>query len=269
MKPSAPLIRWAGSKRLYVRRLSQFIDRNPTRYLEPFCGSAAVYFSISPSNAILSDVNSSLIEFYRATRDDPVQVYRTAAGIPRDRKTYYSIRAQFNTENDDLRKAAYFYYLNKNCFNGLYRTCKEGRFNVPFSESRTGLYPTEEAFAAASRCLKRAKILCGDFEAVVRKYCKRHDVVYLDPPYSSTYRYPFREYFPGSFCVDDFSRLNETLSYIDDIGATFVLTYSRTLPLISLKPHWHSYQFRSRRNISGISSVRRNVNDVILTNCPL
>jgi DNA adenine methylase len=263
---TAPIIRWAGSKRQYVKTLLKFMQREPSRYVEPFCGSAAVFFSLSPTTAVLSDVNSSLIAFYRTVRKKPADVYDHFSSIPRDARTYYLSREQFSTTDDPLIRASLFYYLNRNCFNGLYRTSKAGRFNVPYSAKRTGRYPSKEQFVASVAPLRKADIVCDDFEHVVQRHCKAGDLVYLDPPYAGAGRYPFKEYFPGCFTANDVERLQSTLQYLDSIGSKFVLTFSEHLTLNARALGWKRYRFRTRRNIAGDGARRAYVDDVLLTN---
>lgn len=264
----SPLLRWAGSKRKYLNTLRKFTSRTPHRYIEPFCGSASLFFELSPKQSVLADINRPLIDFYRGVQKDPAAVYDAMLALPRDEKTYYEVRSNFTTEPNPIKRAAYFYYLNKNCFNGLYRTSKQGAFNVPFSKSRTGRYPSKEVFIKSSARLSGAQLLCADFERVIREHAKSGDLIYLDPPYSSLGRYPFREYFPGSFCVADVERMSALLDYIDEVKANFILTYSRGLPIDIAKRGWRRFDFLTRRNIAGNPHLRRQVRDMLVTNIP-
>src|ERR1700738_1413710 len=119
-------IRWAGSKRSSIPILSQFFPPDINRYVEPFCGSAALFFHLAPQRAVLSDLNHELISFYKSMKREPATVFKIATAIPRTERAYYKSRDAFNGETNPLRRAGLFYYLNKNCFNGLYRTSKAG-----------------------------------------------------------------------------------------------------------------------------------------------
>jgi DNA adenine methylase len=126
-----PLLRWAGSKRATAGALAEYWEDDCQRYIEPFCGSAALFFRIAPKKAVLGDINIDLISFYETVSSRAPQVYKIFAGFPRDRTTYYRLRDDYPKVKSQTRRAAIFYYLNKNCFNGLYRTNKRGHFNVP------------------------------------------------------------------------------------------------------------------------------------------
>jgi DNA adenine methylase len=193
-------------------------------------------------------------------------VYRIATKIPRNETTYYRKRDTFNQERDPLKRAALFYYLNKNCFNGLYRTSRSGNFNVPFSPSRTGNYPALLEFENVARLLRHARFECCDFETLVKRHCQPGDFFFLDPPYSDSSRYPFREYFPGCFSFDDVPRLERVLDLIQKRGGLFVLTFSDRLNFKFKAKGWQMHRIRTRRNIGGFASSRKFVEDIVLTN---
>jgi DNA adenine methylase len=267
MGDNTPLIRWAGSKRSSLSKLVRFTEGWPTtRYIEPFCGSAALHFHLGCRKAILADINHHLINFYQALRVQPADVYWRAVNIPRTKRSYYRARKEFNTTTEPLTKASLFYYLNKNCFNGLFRTSKVGDFNVPFSQKRIGEYPSVEVFLKSASLLKSAKIVCADFETVLLRNARAGDLVFLDPPYSTAKRYPFREYFPGCFAEADIERLINVLNVLDDRGAHFILTFSQDLDQLYSFRGWHTYSVRTRRNISGFASHRKFVQDIVVTN---
>lgn len=267
MSATAPLIRWAGSKRSSLDVLARFakIDAR-TRYIEPFCGSAALYFRFGYRKAILADINHHLINFYQMVQTNPREVYRCATAIPRTKRSYYRARTEFNATEDRLAQASLFYYLNKNCFNGLFRTSRAGDFNVPFSQARVGEYPAIETFLHSAGNLRSAKVVCADFETLLLKNARAGDLVFLDPPYSTAKRYPFREYFPGCFAEHDIERLVNVLNILDDRGVHFVLTFSENLRKAYDFNGWHTLTVRTRRNISGFASHRKYVRDIIVTN---
>jgi len=260
------LLRWAGSKRSCLAELAKNFPTKPSRYIEPFCGSAALFFHLNPQHSILSDVNSALISFYKAVRRAPDEVYDLATSYPRTRRAYYNLRERFKPEKNEIDRAALFYYLNKNCFNGLYRTSKIGEFNVPFSPLRTGRYPPKGQFVNAALSFKRTKLISCDFEQAIRMNCQSGDFIFLDPPYSDAKRYPFREYYPGCFCQADVKRLLGVLHFIQQQNAFFVLTFSNRLGVDFSRTEWRQYAMRMRRNISGFASARRYVEDVVVTN---
>ncbi len=262
----SPILRWAGSKRAQASSLAEFWQPHFRTYIEPFCGSAALFFKIAPERALLGDINKELITFYRTIALDGRAVYRRFSKYPRNQSTYYRLRTQYPEIQDKLTKAAVFYYLNKNCFNGLYRTNKAGAFNVPYSDNRVGRYPSEDEFLKSCEQLSCANFRCGDFVDVVTSVVKRGDFVYLDPPYASSGRKPFREYHPDSFSVRDIGRLQELLAAIDQSGAKFVLSYANSPAIHAIAKKWNHTTHRVRRHISGFSDSRRMATEQVITN---
>ncbi len=263
------IIRWAGSKRASVDVLLNIFGVDYERYVEPFCGSASLFFNMANRRALLSDINDQLINFYRAVQQDASGLYNRVIKIPRTQRAYYRARDEFNKSDDPFERACLFYYLNKNCFNGLFRTAKNGNFNVPFSRARVGKYPERNDFIASAKLLKRAKFLCGDFETILIRHVRKGDLVYLDPPYSAAKRYPFREYFPGCFTFQDIARLTGILEILDARGIHFVLSFSNQLEQALARKRWSIIPIRTRRNISGFATARTYVDDIIVTNRPI
>jgi len=189
---AVPILRWAGGK---TRLLDDIVSRVPVgyrRYLEPFCGGGAVFFRIAPPRAIVSDSSVELIEFYRELARDPVAVCRELGLliVRTPLAAYYDVRAAWNAERTAwpaARRAATFLYLNKSCYNGLWRVNSRGEFNVPRGKFGPGGagdpgYPSLGDFLAASAALRRAEICCEDY-AVIFDRAERGDFVYVDPPY--------------------------------------------------------------------------------------
>jgi DNA adenine methylase len=171
------------------------------------------------------------------------------------------------TEHDKVVRAAHFYYLNRNCFNGLYRTNKSGQFNVPFSKSRTGRMLTNEEFFAASKTLKNAKLTVCDFEKLIKDNLHQNSFFFLDPPYAVEWRQPFTEYNSSAFCRQDLARLIGCLEAIDDAGGRFALTYDYSMAkTFALRREWRQSKIVVRRNISGFADARRNAAEVLTTN---
>jgi DNA adenine methylase len=131
-----PLLRWAGSKKRQFHTLKEYFPARFETYAEPFAGSAAFLFRIGPPKAKINDINSDLYDFYRYAQRAPRELYSAFRKIPRTAKTYYRIREEFNSLTRGELRTQYFYFLNRNCFNGIYRVNREGAFNVPFSDDR-------------------------------------------------------------------------------------------------------------------------------------
>jgi DNA adenine methylase len=187
-----PFLRWAGSKRKLLPRLLPYWGAGYDRYIEPFAGSAALFFAIQPKRALLSDINPDLITALSVIRSNPAFVYQQAQKYPANKRTFYRLRALDPSLLTPIERVARFFFLNRFCFNGLYRTDRSGRFNVPFAGQKTGNLPLWEQFSTAASLLKRSTVRCGDFERVLRSSVRAGDFVYLDPTYAVANRRVFR-----------------------------------------------------------------------------
>ncbi|WP_084518237.1 Dam family site-specific DNA-(adenine-N6)-methyltransferase [Bradyrhizobium sp. th.b2] len=261
-----PLLRWAGSKLRSLPEMSPYFPQVRDRYIELFAGSACLFFHLAPKRAVLVDNNVSLIEFYRVATDDPEGVFRRFIRLPRNPETYYRIRRAFPSEKDPLRRAAHFLYLNRNCFNGIYRTNNQGGFNVPFSKDRVANYPTRENFILATNILTKAKLRCGDFEHACEMEAKRGDFIYLDPPYYRPRKRVFREYSSKPFSNEDIDRLECLLREIDQTGARFLLSYPECAIAKRLAAQWNRKRINVRRTIAGSVAARGPTKELLIFN---
>lgn len=265
MKPK-PFIRWAGSKRQLVPLLSSCWPGDSYRYIEPFMGSACVFFSISPSRALLSDLNAELVGMFDAVRQAPEAVYSSLLSIPIGEDSYYTIRKLDPNSLIPTDRAARFIFLNRFCFNGLYRTNLKGEFNVPFASSKTGGLPTWNDFILAANRLKNVDIKCGDFASILASEVKADDFVYLDPPYAVQNERIFSQYGPQTFGLNDLERLRETLVQIDSAGALFLLSYANSEEARHFFRGWQTITVEVQRNIAGFAKHRRRASEVLVSN---
>ena len=266
---ATPFLRWAGSKRRLAPTLAEYWDHGYQRYIEPFMGSACLYFSIVPQTAVLSDINEHLVEAYIAVRDHPRAIANRLEQLPLGKDHYYQIRSQDCCNLDALDRVARFIYLNRFCFNGLFRTNLAGKFNVPYSPNKTGQLPTYKKLVEVSKVLRGAKLLSGDFSTVVNQECREGDFVYLDPPYAVSNRRIFRQYGPQTFGLEDIERLRKLLDEIDYRKATFVLSYAYCHEARDAFSKWGLRKVYTQRNISGFSKHRRKAAEVIISNTKL
>ena len=259
-----PIFRWAGSKRKILQSLTAFWNERFERYIEPFAGSACLFLKIKPKAAILADLNASLIECYRTIRNEPIAVAESLYAIPRNAKTYYDIRRRIKTADNSIERTAFFVYLNRNCFNGIYRTNLNGEFNVPFGADQ-GKYPKPCDFQTTAKLLKNAKLLSGDFGATLRQL-RKNDFVYLDPPFAATGVRTFIEYGKRSFAADDLDRLSRHLDRIDRHGAFFLVSYADCARARKIAKNWNSEKIEVRRQIAGFAAKRRMASELLITN---
>ena len=179
---SDPFLKWAGGKRWLVAQHPEWLRIGTSRYLEPFLGSGAVFFRVQPEKAILSDLNAELIETYLALRDCPVAVWNTLRKHQRSHGTQYYYRIRATVCRTSATRAARFLYLNRTCFNGLYRVNLRGEFNVPKGTKSAVLLPTDD-FCSVSKLLRQARLCACDFSNTI-SMAEEGDFLYVDPPYT-------------------------------------------------------------------------------------
>jgi DNA adenine methylase len=260
----SPIFRWAGSKRRLVSRIAQYWHPNFARYVEPFAGSACVFFSLQPKAALLSDINADLIETYSTIRRSPAAVHTRLAQIPLGKDSYYRLRASRKSDLSITQQAARFIFLNRFCFNGLYRTNLAGAFNVPYSPRKTGQLPTLSELQNIARTLQAADILQTDFEATI-DLTGPGDFIYADPPYAISEARVFREYHPNSFAISDIPRFASCLNRAARRGATIVVTYANSADFRAAFSGWNISEVATPRNISGFAKHRKLAIELIAT----
>lgn len=261
-----PFLRWAGSKRRVLGRIEQFWSPKFGTYIEPFAGSASLFFRLNPEKAVLSDLNASLIQTLRSVRDTHRQVFDHLSDWKRSKREYYLLR-HMDPRNLPLpRRAARFIYLNRFCFNGIYRTNNAGMFNVPYAPERTGALPTLQQLRSCSQALRNVTLRCCDFDLAVRANAKKNDFVYLDPPYATLRRRIFREYTPGSFSITDLTRLRDLLCDLDGLGCRFVVSYAYCSEALKMFSKWHLTGHYVQRNVAGFRRCRRRAKELLITN---
>lgn len=203
-----PFLKWAGGKRSLISRLAPHLQssRPDYTYFEPFLGGGAAFFFLEPPIAVLSDANEELIDTYVAVRDGIDSVIDCLMELPYTKEDYYIIRS--SRPLSAAARAARFIYLNKTCFNGLYRVNLSGEFNVPFGRHGPNVEICNEAqLRAASRALRSASLRTGDFAEILTQ-ARPGDVVYFDPPYTTTHgNNGFIEYNAKVFSWEDQRRL--------------------------------------------------------------
>jgi DNA adenine methylase len=245
--------------------LKQHWSNPDARYVEPFCGSACLYFDLEPKDAILSDINTELIATYRALKHDASRVVECLRRFPLTEKVYYSLRSMNPGCLSRVELAARFLFLNRLCFNGIYRTNRDGNFNVPYGQPKHKPFIDEESLLKLAVALKRATLLEGDFELVLQE-TQLGDFVYLDPPYALSKRRVFAEYHPDSFSNCDLLRLAAALDNLQERGVHFVVSYADCTEGRKLVYKWNWRRIRTKRNVAGFVSHRRSAYELIASN---
>ena len=218
-QPVTPFLKWAGGKRWLARRCRGLFETDYERYVEPFLGGASMFFALRPTKSILADRNSRLIEVYLAIRSDPEKI---ASALTRYQELhsdvfYYSERKREYPESATQR-AAQLIYLNRTCWNGLYRVNRKGEFNVPKGTKSSVVLDTDD-FVAIAAALEGAELYAQDFEKTLRE-AGEGDLVYVDPPYTVKQNHNgFGKYNEEIFSWDDQVRLKKAVAAAAKRGA--------------------------------------------------
>ena len=267
-----PFLKWAGGKRWLIPKIKGQIPAFKT-YYEPFVGSGTLFFALEPKAAVLSDVNPELINCYRQVRNHCPSVIKILRRFKRDKDSYYLIREKFNNEKDSIRKAAYFIYLNKMCWNGLYRVNDKGKFNVPIGKHSSANYKIfdETQLLNASRLLRKAKLKCCDFEETVKTARRHNDLVYFDPPYITTHmKNGFIKYNSVLFHQADELRLAKLAEKLSLRGVKVILS-NAAHPLIKQQYDGMFYKAEIDRAslIAGDPTKRSRFMELLVTSFPI
>jgi DNA adenine methylase len=269
MKPEegivVPFLKWPGGKRWFVNRHLDVLPRTYRRYIEPFLGSASVYFAIRPERAVLADVNAELVDTYRAIRWRPQQVGLALEAHARRHSDEYYYHVRSATPDSLIERAARTLYLNRTCFNGIYRVNLSGQFNVPRGSKNSVILDTDD-FAGVSKVLRSAELRCCDFECVIDD-AETGDLIFADPPYTVRHNTNgFIKYNEQLFSWDDQERLAASLSRAVERGVSVVATNANHA---SVRDLYAQHGFRQTHvsrfsSISAASATRRQYEELIL-----
>ncbi|OZB55758.1 MAG: DNA adenine methylase, partial [Thiomonas sp. 15-63-373] len=199
-----PLLKWAGGKTQLLGEIIPKIPKKYGRFIEPFFGGGAVFFAVHPTGGIIADSNPELVNLYRSVADDVDGVMAQLRRYENTEEVFYAARALDVTKLSNIEAAARTIFLNRTCFNGLYRVNKSGKFNVPFGRYKNPKILDEDALKAASELLSKTTIICGDYKTVLKENAQTGDFIFLDPPYLPVSEYAdFKRYTKEQFYEED------------------------------------------------------------------
>jgi DNA adenine methylase len=263
-----PLLRWAGGKQNLVNYLINFIPKKYSIYFEPFLGGGSLYFNICPEKAILSDQNEHLINCYKMISKDPMKIYNLLSTYIKNnsRNYYYIVRNDFNKKINEISfdQAARFIYLNRTCYNGIFRVNKNGFFNVPFGKEKPNFLNLNELILL-SKQLRKSKLYSFSYENIVSK-AKRGDFVYLDPPYpplnGTSY---FTHYTKERFLEEDQKKLFIFAEFLRKKGCYVLISNADTNIIRNFYSDWYINEINVTRFIT-CKSRRYKVKELFITN---
>ena len=270
-----PFVKWAGGKRQIIDKLKQYVPDEFDTYYEPFVGGGALLFELSPKKAVINDSNKELINVYKCIKDEKKfdlmcrelnhhetehseEYYYEIRNLDRDKKKFNKLA--------DYKRAARTIYLNKACFNGLYRVNSKNEFNVPFGKkNKVNTYDGSNlTLVYVYLNTNDVKILSTDFDEAV-KDAKKGDFIYLDPPYDSDTS-TFNSYTENGFGKEEYKRLAEVFKDLDKRGCYVMLSNYNTSLVKELYKDYNFHYIEAKRNIGAKAKDRGTVEEVIITN---
>ncbi|NWO04804.1 MAG: DNA adenine methylase [Alteromonadaceae bacterium] len=259
-----PFLKWAGGKKQLLDELMAKAPDSYGQYIEPFIGGGAMFFAMQPRAGVIADSNPDLINVYKCIADNVEKVIEHLKLFNNDESTFYKVRALCVEGLEKEYAAARTIYLNRTCFNGLYRVNKKGKFNVPYGRYKNPGFCQPEVLRAASKALKNVEIICGDYKDVLAKTAKRGDFIFLDPPYLPVSEYAdFKRYTKEQFYEEDHRELAEEVARLQRIGCHVVLTNSNHPLAHELYEPYEIEIVNTRRNINS-KAVKRTGQDMIV-----
>jgi len=262
--PARPFLKWAGGKAQLVPDLLRHLPAAYGRYYEPFLGGGVLFFAAHPRRATLTDCNADLIEVYQTVQRDVEALIERLGRFRNSREHYYAVRAQDPAALPPLERAARFIYLNRTCYNGLYRVNRQGRFNVPFGRYTNPRICDADTLRAASRALRRATVRVSDFAASTRN-AKAGDLVYCDPPFDPLSKTAlFTSYTAGGFGADEQARLARTCAELAARGCCVLVSNSDTPLIRELYRGFRIVELQARRAINRNGHGRGPVTELLI-----
>lgn len=267
-----PILKWVGGKRQLLSELRKRMPKGITQYVEPFVGGGALFFDRQPSCAILNDSNTELINVYCQIRDSIDELLALLSQMKNTPEEFYRIRQQDRdgglAELSDVERAARIIYLNKTCYNGLFRVNSHGEFNSPFGYYKNPNIVNESVLRAVSAYLANRKLVlkCGDYNAAL-KSLRKGAFVYFDPPYDPvSSSASFTGYTQSGFDADEQERLCDVCKSLNRRGFKFMLSNSDTDRINTLYKDFIIEKVAAKRNINSDGNGRGEIMEVIVRN---
>ena len=267
-----PFLKWAGGKRQLLTEIRKYLPKNFTTYYEPFLGGGAVLFDLQPSKAIVNDINSDIINVYNVIKNDLDELIEDLGTHKNEHDYFYYIRELDRADNfnemSKIKKASRIIFLNKTCYNGLFRVNSQGQFNVPFGKYKKPNIVNEITLKSISNYLNKNNItiLNTDFVDSV-KNIRKNGFVYFDPPYDPiSDSSSFTGYTLNGFDKEEQIRLKKLCDRLDNKGCKFLLSNSATPFILDLYKDYEIIMVKASRTINSIGSGRGKIDEVLVKN---
>lgn len=272
-----PFVKWVGGKGRLVPQLLEHFPEEYNDYYEPFVGGGALFFAIAPPVAHISDMNNVLISAYKRIKSDVEGLilelqklqdeYRALPTLEDNKEYYLAKRAEFNSlDNSAPEKVALLIFLNKTCFNGMYRENRNGGFNVPFGKNPKATICDADNLRAVAKELKHTSIKLSSYEKAIEN-AKAGDFVYLDPPYHPlNATSSFTSYHADGFTADDQIKLRDTFKELSERGCKVMLSNSNSDFINDIYKEFNIHKIHAARSINANGAGRGKIQEVLVTN---
>lgn len=274
IKKAKPFVKWVGGKRQLANQIISLAPKKYNTYFEPLVGGGAIFFALEPQNAVINDSNSELMNTYKVIKDNPnaLITFLQIHELKNNEDYFYEIRSMDRNKDydsiSDIEKAARTIYLNKTCYNGLYRVNKSNQFNAPYGKYKNPVIVDYDNILACSNYLNKAnvKIFDGDYKNVLT-LANKDDFVYLDPPYLPISKTSsFTSYTANNFNLDEQIELKNQCDRLNEEGIRFLLSNSYSEIIMELYKDYEIIIVNARRVINSDPSKRGEIREVLIKN---
>jgi len=266
-----PFLKWAGGKRQLISQMIKYFPKKFNKYIEPFVGGGAVFFYLRPKFSIIIDINEELINCYKVIKNNVKELIELLKIHKNEKNYYYRVRASDRDKEkynmlSNIEKASRMIYLNRCCYNGLYRVNRKGQFNVPFGRYKNPNFCDEKNLLAVSKVLENVKIINGSFE-ICLDYAEEGDFVYFDPPYHPISKTSsFTSYTKENFGEDSQHKLFNVFKQLDKQGCRLMLSNSYNEYIQNLYKDYKIITLGARRAINCNAEKRGNISVLLIIN---
>ncbi len=266
-----PFLKWAGGKRQLIPQMKNYFPKSFNKYIEPFVGGGAIFFYMLPEKAILIDINEELINCFKVIKHKVEELIDLLKNHKNEKEYYYQIRnldrnPEVYKKLSDVEKASRTIYLNRCCYNGLYRVNSKGQFNVPFGRYKNPNFCDEKNLEAVSSALKNVNVLRGSFE-VCLDYAEKDDFIYFDPPYQPiSQTSSFTSYTKENFGIESQRKLFSVFKSLDNRGCKLLLSNSYNDFILDLFNDYQIILLNAKRAINSNATKRGIIKEVLVLN---
>ena len=266
-----PFLKWAGGKRQLISQIDKFLPKNYNKYIEPFIGGGALFFYLLPKKAILNDINTDLINSYRIVKDNVNDLIKHLKHHKNESDYFYEVRGvdrnpEIYNKMSDVEKASRIIYMNRCCYNGLYRVNSKGQFNTPFGKYKNPTFCDVKNLKAVNLALQNVKLTNKSFECIL-EFAEKDDFIYFDPPYVPVSDSAnFTSYTKENFGPKDQIKLYELFKTLDEKGCKVMLSNSYSEFILDLFKEYNIEYLQAKRAINSNASKRGAIKEVLVLN---